>query len=449
MLSKVMYSFLAAVFGMMVAIQPPPQLKVVPPGVPQPMPAVQRVESFDEALQKYAEINAANSLARQAQEKADVKTVARQERATGIKLKSAAAPIVEAQNVIDLRAAIAKGGKVTVPAGRYILERPLILSGLTSFIGAYRDWVTIDGSQMTDPTLPIMMIDRVWGFEVSNFTITGNRALNSIGILNSTNTPNANGSYGTCSGSAIFSHIIISNCKKGLVVGDGSKYVAASENVYTQLEVIMCDRCIELNDYNTLDHLFFMLCMGACNEGMVINGASHISVYGGSLSAIKGFAFVAGHCSALSLNDVRMEEGNGFVMIGGACTLMSACLKNCLIHQRANLAQENTTQWTNGWKSPIIAGGSSKVRVESCFISMTAGRLYANGPHWPPIMDAHNCAGGYINANGNHTTVDPSASPFVNAHSQPGVKVRAYDNMWADAGEVFKGWHADIAPLAW
>lgn len=348
-----------------------------------------------------------------------------------------ATAIVESQNVIDLRAACAAGGRVRVAPGRYILERPLTLTGCTSLIGDYRDLCTIDGSQMTDPTQPIIMIDRMWGYEISNITVTGSRTLNAVGILNATNTPNANGSYGTVSGSAIFSHVIISNCQTGLVIGDGTKYIAASENIYTHLEIAQCDTCIKLNDYNTLDHKFHMLQMGDCNTGMITQGASFISVDAGSFSSCKGVLFAMGSCSASRFRDCRMEESNIFLLCGTTGTVTNHIVDGCQLHQRASLTTENTSAYANGWQSPIVVGGSAILTVRNSFISQPNN-------NWSPILDVHNVPGGGVEASGNTATVDPSVKPFSSVSRSTTARYRIERNAWTDGGQVFKGWYPDL-----
>ena len=121
----------------------------------------------------------------------------------------------EAQNCTDLRVAIAKGGRVKVPPGRYYFLDTVVIKGTTTIEGEYAATTTWDFTKMTDPNKEAVRIDRVWGYEISRITIVGNRrdivqngvvvqAANAIGILNSTTTPNANGAYGTCSGSSIW-----------------------------------------------------------------------------------------------------------------------------------------------------------------------------------------------------------------------------------------------------
>lgn len=344
--------------------------------------------------------------------------------------------MTESQAVLDLRSAVAAGGRVRVAPGKYILERPLTLTGCTSLIGDYRDLCTIDGSQMTDPTQGVIQLDRMWGYEISNITVTGNRTLNAVGILNTTNTPNTNGNYGTVSGSAIFSHVIIAGFKKGLVVGDGTKYIAASENVYTHLEVVQCDTCIELNDYNTLDHQFNMLQMGDCITGMTTNGAAFIAVNGGSFSSCKGILFRMGGCSASRFRDCRMEESNVFLLCGTTGTVTNHIVDGCQAHQRASLPTEDTSAWGTGWKSPFIVGGSAILTVRNTFISQPDN-------NWSPILDIHNVPGGAVEATGNTATVDPSVRPFVSVSHSTTERFRIERNAWTDGGQVFKGWYPD------
>lgn len=352
--------------------------------------------------------------------------------------------MTESQNVVDLRAAIALGGRVRVAPGRYFLSSPLVLTGATSLIGDYRDLCTIDGSRMADPSQPIIQIDRMWGYEISNITVTGNRATNAVGILNTTNTPSTNGSYGTVSGSAIFSHVLIMNCQTGMVIGDGSKLVAASENVYTQLTIIRCDTCIKLSDYNTLDHKFIMLQMGDCNIGMVTQGASYISVDGGSFSSCFGVLFDMTQCSAASFRDCRMEESGVFLRCGTTGTAGRTIVDGCEIHQRKTFGTDNTSAYANGWKSPIAVGGYHFLNVKNTFISCTS-------VGWPAI---YSLCYGYVEATGNTCTIDPSGNMFFgpnkttfvnNLSAAPNGKIFTRNNAWVDAGQVLKGWYPDQA----
>lgn len=377
-----------------------------------------------------------------AQQRADAKTAARQIKVGAIPLKSTATPIVEAQNVIDLRNKLAAGGEVIIEPGRYVLERPLVITRATSLKGRYRDLTTIDCRQMTDPTLPGLMIDRVWGYELSNFVVQGNRTLNAIGILNSTNTPNANGTSGTCSGSAIWSHIIVAGFKTGVVIGDGTRYVAASENLYTHLEVVQCDTCIALNDYNTLNHKFIMLQMGDCNRGMTTYGASYISVDGGSFSSCRGVLFDMVNCMAAKFQDCRMEDSGMFLRCGTSGTAGNTIVEGCLIHQSARWATDNTSVYANGWKSPIVVGGAHFLTVRNCFIACTVS-------DWPAI---YSLSYGLVEAVGNQCTIDPSGNMFFGPNkttfvnslaATPNGKVYTRGNMWTDGGQVFKGWYPD------
>jgi len=338
--------------------------------------------------------------------------------------------MTEAQNVLDLRAAVAKGGKVTVAPGRYYFKDTLVLSGLTSLIGEYRDYCVLDFTQLPAGK-EALRIDRVWGYELSNLSIVGNRS--NIGVLNSTTVPNANGSYGTCSGSAIWNHVIVYGFRKGIVIGDGTRYIAASENLYNGLVITQCDVGIELNDYNTLDHLFTMLQIGDCGTGMITNGAAYITVVGGSFSSIKGVLFNMSACEASRFTSCRMEESNIFLLCGTTCTVSNHVVEGCLLHQRAGLDKESTSMYANGWKSPLIVGGSAN-------LTTTNTAIIQSGNQWRPILDMHNCAGGMIEATGNTAT---SPGPFISPNSNKTCRILAQRNQCTDAGQVFISWYPD------
>lgn len=346
--------------------------------------------------------------------------------------------VAEAQNVVDLRAACAAGGKVVVKPGRYYFNDTLVLTGVTSLIGDYRDLVTLDFTQMADPTKEAVRIDRVWGYEIRNLTITGVRANNAIGVLNSTTTPNANGSYGTCSGSAVWDHVIINGFKKGLVIGNRDLYIAASENTYNHLEVVQCDRCIELNDFNTLNHYFTMLLMGDCNEGLVTNGASYITVVGGSSSSCVGPVFDFGNCSSAFIKAYRQEEGGVFCRCGTTTTAGQFTLENCMMHTRAGFQTEDTSKWVNGWKCLVACGGSSFVTLRNNFMRTTVSND-------SPVIYAHNSNGGRIELIGNTCTYSGSG-PLVRkgeiVPTSPGL-VFMRGNGKVDSGNTFLGWFPD------
>jgi len=350
--------------------------------------------------------------------------------------------MTEAQNVLDLRAALAQGGRVTIPAGRYYFNDTLVIDRQTIVEGAGQDSTTLDFTRMTDPTKEAIRIDRAWGYEISNIAIAGNRTLNSIGVLNSTNTPNANGSYGTCSGSAIWSHVMIYGFKKGVVVGDGSRYIAASEVVYVQLKIVMCDTCFELNDYNTLNHRFILPQFGDCNVGLRTNGASYVAIDGGSFSACRGILFDMVQCNAARFRDCRMEDSGVFLRCGTTSTAGNTIVEGCLIHQKANFATDNTSAYANGWKSAIVVGGSHVLRVSDTFISSTV-------PGWPAV---YSLTKGLVEATGNTCNIDPSGPLFVGPNktlfvqslaAAPTGKVYTRNNMWTDSGQVLKGWYPD------
>lgn len=356
------------------------------------------------------------------------------------KLKSVTAVTGEDAATANLRQLIENGGEVIVPPGRYTFLDTLVVSRTTSIKGAYRDLCIFDFSKMVDPTKEAIRIDRMWGYELSNITITGNRTTNSLGILNSTTIPNANGTYGTVSGSAIWSHIIVSGFKTGIQIGSPTQYIAASENVYTHLEVAQCDTCIKLYDYNTLNHRFIMLLMGDCNTGMTTNGASYVSVDSGSFSSVKGIVFDMAACSASRFRDCRMEEGNVFLRCGTTSTATNHIVDGCQIHQRASLGAtppEDTSLYANGWQSPFVVGGSAVLTVRNTFISMTT-------KNFSPILDVHNAPGGAIEATGNTCNIDPSIRPFKsvnNSHLTGRWFIQR--NQWTNSGQIFKGWYPD------
>jgi len=341
----------------------------------------------------------------------------------------------EAQNVIDLRAAVAAGGVVNVQPGTYVFMDTLVLTGVTSLRSTSSlDFCVFDFRSMVDPTKEAMRIDKNWDYEISNITIRGNRATNAIGILNSSATPTA---YGTVSGFGIFSHVFIYGFQKGLVVGDGNRYIAASENIYQGLKITQCDRCIELNDYNTLNHLFIMLQMGDCGEGMVAQGAGYITVQSGSFSSVKGCLFKMDHCSASRIRDCRMENGNVFFLGGTTGTGEGHDVSGCLAHQDPQLSTYDTSAYANGWQSPFIVGGAARLVVRNCTV------IQSSAPNWPTILDVHNCPGGYIEAVGNSSTVDPSKTPFISPNASTTLRRLSQFNMWTESGQVFKGWYAD------
>lgn len=357
----------------------------------------------------------------------------------------------EAQNCTDLRVAIAKGGKVKVSPGRYYFLDTVVLSGTTGFDGEYADLTTLDFTRMTDPTKEAIRIDRVWGYEISRITIVGSRSSNAIGVLNSSNTPNANGSYGTCSGSAVWNHVIIAGFKKGLVIGSQTSYIAASENLYLALKIVQCDTCVELNDYNTLNHKFIMPQFGDCLCGIRTNGASYVSVDGGSFSACKGVLFDMVQCSAAKFRDCRMEDGGVFLRCGTTMTEGHTIVDGCQIHQSQSFGTADSSAYANGWKSPIIVGGAHSLKVTSTFVSCTV-------PGWPAIYSLTN---GYVEATGNSSNIDPNGNMFsgtnktvfVNSLSaNPPGRVFTKGNRYTDSGMVPQNpnsWYPDQTyPLA-
>lgn len=358
--------------------------------------------------------------------------------------------MTESQAVIDLRAAVAAGGEVRLPTGVLQFASPLVLSHVvnqhfpTSLVGGGSQVTRLDFSQAVPDSTGIMLrIENQWGYRLQGFSVVGSgRANGQTGIGVVSTIPNSNGQYGTISGQAIWDHVNVGAFQTGVKLGDNVNNQATSEIQFNNCAIQQCKVCILGENYNTLDLLFNMLQMGDCETGFVSNGAGYVTVVGGSFSAVRGFCFVFGQCSSATLIECRMEEGCGLAMVGGACTGQQLSLYGCMAHQRAGLANEDTSAWMNGWKSPVVAGGSSRLTVEDCTFLMTAGNLIPSIP-WTPIYDAHNCIGGLIRAYGNSCNLDPAKVPFINNHPQPGVRVDAKFNMWTDAGLVFKGWYPD------
>jgi len=342
---------------------------------------------------------------------------------------------VEAQNVVDLRAAIAKGGRVIVPSGRYYFLEPLVLRGTTSLIGDYRDLVTFDFTRMTNPDQEAMRIDRVWGYEIRNISIVGDRTKNAIGVLNSTTTPNANGSYGTCSGASVWDHVLISGFKKGLVIGNRDLYIAASENTYNHLQITRCGRCIEINDFNSLNHLFTMLAMGDCNEGLVTNGGSYITVKLGSISSCRGVCFDLGNCSSFTVEGFRVEDSGVFIRGGTTSTAVRITISGCMLHQSVNYATDNSSAFVNGWKNLVCVGGSAFLIMRDNFLSPTV--------NVPPVLNMHNSTGGLIEMTGNTCTV-PLSVPLVSANNSTTERLFLKNNGRVNTGNQFQEWYPDL-----
>lgn len=347
--------------------------------------------------------------------------------------------MTESQDVLDLRAKIANGGSVYLERGkRYYFNDTLQVNKPVRILGDQRDFSYLDFSQMNDPTKNLVELDRIWGYEIANLTITGKKGVNTgVGIWNSTRTQ-VNGQYGTVSGSAIFSHLIISYCGKGIQIGDRNLLVAGSENIYDAIAIFGVDTCLELNDLNTLNHTLRMLQMGECNYGLKTNGASYIMVDGGSISACKGVAFDMAACSAAMFRAVRMEDSNMFLRGGTTTTTNQYTVELCEMHQRKGLSTENTSLWANGWKSAIAIGGSAILICRNNFFSMQGGMS--------AVLDVHNSAGGAIVMTDNTCYSDLNPSPTALVSVSPNSTARKYykRNMAVTAGAQFQAYYPDI-----
>lgn len=350
-------------------------------------------------------------------------------------VRPAAAITVEAQNVVDLRLKIAAGGEVVVEPGRYVFLEPLIIKGTTTVRGKYRDLTIFDFRSMTNPNQEAIRIDRVWGYEIRNITIVGDRSKNAIGVLNSTTVPNANGAFGTCSGAAVWDHVFIYGFKKGLVIGDRDRLIAASENTYNHLQITQCDRCIEINDFNTLNHLFTMLVMGDCGEGMVTNGGAYITVKMGSVSSCRGVCFDLGNCSSFHVEQFRVEDSGVFLRGGTTTHAVRITICGCLLHQAVDFAKQDSSKYVNGWKNLVCVGGSSFLIMRDNTLSPTV--------NVSPVLNVHNSPGGLIEMTGNTCTV-PLATPLVSVNNSKTERLFLKNNARVSAGNSFLEWYQDL-----
>lgn len=302
----------------------------------------------------------------------------------------------ESPTVQMIRAQVAAGGTVTVPTGVHYFYAPLVFKQNntmpTSLVGGGPEVSIMDFSQMADTTQTALTVDRQWGYRIQGVTIRGSGATNGgIGIDVNTTTPNANGSYGTCSGQSVWDHLTIAGFTKGVRIGNRDSYIAASEMEYRNVKVVMCKTCFELNDFNTLNHYFTMLQVGQCDYGILTNGASSVSVNGGSASSVRLSCFMFGSCDKASVRDFRMEESSNGVTFATTTTTCQCVLDNCYFHQRAGLNLEDTG---NVVKNAIyLAAGGPCMTLTNCSINST----YTLDT---PILWAHNGNAGALIVNG-------------------------------------------------
>lgn len=278
--------------------------------------------------------------------------------------------VVESVAVQTIRQQVAAGGEVRIPVGVHYFYSPLALDHTvdqhfpTSLVGGGAEVSILDFSRMADQKQSAIRVDRQWGYRLQGFTVRGSgRGNGGVGIDVNTIHPNADGSYGTCSGQSVWDHLTVYGFTTGVRVGDRSKYIAASEMVYNSLKVVQCKTCIELNDFNTLNQQFFMLQLGDCDYGLTTNGASSVSVSSGSASSVKNVVFLLANCDKATIRDYRVEESAAGVVFGTTTTVCQCMLENCQFHQRKSLAKEKIDFWA---PNCIVLGGSSHMIINNC-----------------------------------------------------------------------------------
>lgn len=341
--------------------------------------------------------------------------------------------IAESVTAQAIRQQIAAGGVVTIPTGVHYFYSPLVLKQSntfpTSLIGGGPELSILDFTKC--PSFDGLKIDRQWGYRLQGFTVRGSGRTNGgIGIEVNTTTPNAGGSYGTCSGQSVWDHLTIGGFTTGVKIGNRDKYIAASEMVYNSLKVVQCKTCIELNDFNTLNHLFFMLQLGDCDYGLTTNGASSVVVQSGSASSVKNYVFGFMNCDKASLRDYRVEDSAVGVVFGSTTTVCQFMASNCQFHQRQGLAKETTDYWAKN--CIVIGAGSSHTIIENCNMDSTIPDS--------PIIWAHNGDDGALTINNGSSSY---SGQLVRVGTQASVRPgRLVVNNVArtDSGHLPKSW---------
>lgn len=344
--------------------------------------------------------------------------------------------VVESVAVQTIRQQVAAGGPVVIPPGVHFFYSPLVLDHQvdehfpTSLIGGGAQVSILDFSRMADLTQSAIRVDRQWGYRFEGFQVRGSGRKNGgIGIEVATTHPNADGSFGTCSGQSVWDHLTVAGFSTGIKVGDRAKLQAASEMEYRNVKVAQCGTCIVLSDFNTLNHLFFMLQMGDCDYGLRTDGASSISVMSGSSSAVRNYCFGFFNCDKASVRDYRVEDSACGVACGSSQTASQFMLENCQFHQRQGLEKETIDYWS---KSCIVIGGSASLIVNNCNMDSQISDS--------PILWAHNGHDGALIVNAGSSTF---AGPLVRVGNMPGLrpgKLIINNVARTDAGHVPKGW---------
>jgi len=345
--------------------------------------------------------------------------------------------VVESVAVQTIRQQVAAGGLVVIPPGVHFFYSPLVLDHQvdqhfpTSLVGGGAQVSILDFTRMADPTQSAVRVDRQWGYRFEGFQVRGSGRKNGgIGIEVATTHPNANGSFGTCSGQSVWDHLTVAGFTTGVKVGDRAKLQAASEMEYRNLAVSQCGTCVSLSDFNTLNHLFTMLQMGDCDYGLVTDGASSVVVQSGSSSSVKNVVFMLGNCDKATIRDYRVEESAVGVVFGTTTTVCQCLIENSQFHQRAGLDKETTGFWA---KNCIVLGsGPSHMTISHCNMDSQISDC--------PIIWAHNGDDGSLTVNNGSSSY---VGNLVRVGNMPNLRPgRLVINNVArtDAGHLPKGW---------
>ncbi len=230
---------------------------------------------------------------------------------------------------------VGTGATVIIAPGQYKITDTIIIGDSTGGAGADTSFISIEcpgrngATQFQyagDADRPIVLFAKNKYFTCTGLNVENHSARGTTtGMMLGGGGP---GASGTQTLSAVFVNCSISNCHVGIQDGNDG---ACSEILWEQLSLIANDTGWTVNDFNSLDHMFFMLNMSDNTIGLDSGSIENFWVTGGSATNVSGTDFfVRANASNVTITNYRSEAANVVVKgdpgSGGGRVTVQGCL---------------------------------------------------------------------------------------------------------------------------
>lgn len=210
------------------------------------------------------------------------------------------------------------------------------------------------GINWTGPTNGIALkITKNKFFEVSGFGVYNGGAKGTTTGISLTGPDDS----GTQTLAGRLDTVLVQGFHFGVSAGQYTNH-ATSEMRYHTLVLFNNDTGWKNGSLNTLNHIFYMLLLGANGIGLDVN-SGNAAVYGGSASQQSTADFVLSNAGTpFSVNDFRSEDGNRFMTVVASSSQHTTTVKNCLVSSISNVDQ-----------IAITTTGNTQLQVEESTIN--------------------------------------------------------------------------------